>query len=162
MWCRNPHTQSKDFSFATGSVLHNGTRRPCAAMHYLGIPSAITIFEDDQGLASHIRNLPWSTFCTYIQEEPATHQSIQTGVIPAVEESVVRPPHGQQQAVAASTSGHPALQAAANRVLQLLEKENCTPVHFDLSTGAVPHLWFRDARERLCWAGLHHSMHPYQ
>ena len=155
MWCRNPHTQWKDFSFSTGSVLHNGTRRPCAAMHYLGIPSAITIFEDNHGLVSHIRNLPWSTFCTYIQEEPAIHQSIQAGVIPAVEESVVRPPHDQNQPATAITSRHPALQAAASRALLLLEKENCTPVHFDLSSGAIPHLWFRDAQERLCWAVLY-------
>lgn len=157
MWCRNPHTQWKDFSFSTGSILHNGVRCPCTAMHYLGIPSAITIFEDGRGLVSHILNLPWSSFCTYIQEVPVTHQSIQTGVIPAVEDSVVRPPHDKMQGITAVNIAHPALQAAANRVHQLLEKENCTPVHFDLSSGAAPHLWFRDARERLCWAVLYTS-----
>ena len=155
MWRQNPHTQWKDFSFSTGSVLHNGVRRPCTAMHYLGIPSAITIFEDGHGLVSHILNLPWSSFCTYTQEEPVTHQSIQTGVIPAVEDSVVRPPHDKMQGITAVNIAHPALQAAADNVLKLLKHENCTPVHFDLSGSSVPQLWFWDNQERLCWAVLY-------
>ena len=155
MWCRPPDTQWKDFSFSTGTVCLNGVRRPCAAMHYRGIPSAITVFDDAQGLIGHIHNLPWSTFCTYIQESAAIHQSLLTDVTPEAEESVVRPPHDTMQKITCVAAGHLALKAAASRVLRLLEQENCTPVYFDLSTHAVPHLWFRDAQQRLCWAMLY-------
>lgn len=157
MWQRNPDYQWKDFSFATGTVMYKGARRPCAALYYRGIPSAVTIFEDKQGLIGHIHNIPRKCFSTYKQEIPIVHQSIQPDVVSLVEESVQRPPHDAESLIVSEFSHHPELQAAAHRALSYLEARNCIPVYCNLSTGKVPHIWFRDEQERLCWAVLYTS-----
>lgn len=37
------------------------------------------------------------------------------------------------------------------------DSQNCTPVYCNLTAGKVPHIWFRDSEERLCWAVLYTS-----
>lgn len=148
MWHQNPHTQWKDFSFATGSVIYRGKRRACTAMYYLGIPSAITVFDDAQGLIGHIQNLPWSDFCTYIQEETPYNKLLQKEDIPKTEKSVVRPPHASLTRCAAPSE-------PLQHVSDYLSSIGCTPVHCSKSAAAKPQIWFRDAEEKLCWAVLY-------
>lgn len=146
----------EDFSFTTGTVMYRGARRACAAMYYRGIPSAVTIFEDAQGLIGRMYNLPWSAFCTFIRDEkvPAANLSIAEGVVPEVEEHVVRPPHEAGSACISAPEAPEGQRMAAQRVLDHLLAMRCTPVYCGLATGDVPHIWFRDIQERLCWIVL--------
>ncbi|MBQ7022829.1 MAG: hypothetical protein IJN29_04565 [Akkermansia sp.] len=69
MWKDNPQMQWEDFSFATGSIMHGEVRRPCMALSYRGAITAITVFEDKQGLIGRIHNLPGESFGTFIQND---------------------------------------------------------------------------------------------
>lgn len=146
----------KDFSFTTGTVLYRGARRACAAMYYRGIPSAVTIFEDAQGLIGGMHNLPWDLFCTFIRDEtvPAVNLSLAADAEPEMERSVVRPPHETCAACTSAPAAPVALRLAAQRVIDFLLATRCTPVYCSLAAGEVPHIWFRDAQERLCWVVL--------
>ncbi len=69
MWKDNPQMQWEDFSFATGSIMHGEVRRPCMALSYRGAITAVTVFEDKQGLIGRIHNLPGESFGTFIQND---------------------------------------------------------------------------------------------
>lgn len=134
------------FSFSTGKVLYKGEYRPCTAMHYHGIPTALTIFDDARGLVGHMHNVSPDCFCYYKQDTPM----IRTDAGSEDEPDIALPPHGAETACDCGLPRSPELQ----RVIDLLTGTNNTVVYCDLDSGLLPHLWFRDPEGRLCRAIL--------
>lgn len=58
-----------DFSFSCGTVLHDGSRRPCMAMRYQGNITAIAVFDDAQGLIGSMHAVPTAEFSTYQEKQ---------------------------------------------------------------------------------------------
>lgn len=144
-----------NFSVSTGSVMYQGERRHCTALHYLGVPTAITIFENKQGMVGHIHNLPWSAFCTYKQNTEDINRLRNPDAAPATPADIEPPPHMAEECDAAPDSYSPQLKHAAEQVLQYLRKQNKTAVWCSLQKQNCPHIWFRDTDGRLSWICLY-------
>ena len=151
MWHQDPDYNRKDFSVACGTVMEQGVRRPCTALYYRGIPSALTVFDDYQGMVGRMRNMAWDSHCTYVQESEPIPMLAREGDKPVVEPYLQLPPHAAIADCKDPEAPDSPLTIAMVRVMQHLRRCGSVPVAYDTAAEACPHIWFRDATGRLSW-----------
>lgn len=141
------------FSFAAGSVRHEGQVRPCMAMCYDGVPTGVLVFGNCGGLIGSLVALPAESFASFAAESPLRNDDLPTGVRSILfPPRFFRPEHG-----AASLPDMPTdtpfaqLVADVERFLAGLGTP-CVARHAE--PALLPHLWFRGTDGRLAYICL--------
>lgn len=68
MWKQHPEVPWSDFAVQTGTVMHDGVRRPCCALFFRGRPTAMTLFNDYRGMIGSMVNIAREEFCLFVAD----------------------------------------------------------------------------------------------
>ncbi len=68
MWKQHPEVPWSDFAVQTGTVMHDGVRRPCCALSFKGEITAVTIFNDFCGMIGSMVNIAREEFCHFVAD----------------------------------------------------------------------------------------------
>lgn len=152
-WKSGPYARWPYFRFSVGTVLYQGKRRPCTATYYVGILSAVVVFDDDKGLIGKIHTLPRKHYCTYIEEEkPRNTNGLKRSELRAPVRDVKRPPYAATQPVQIGCFPHDTEHRRILRaVLKYLEKLGTPAVGNPTAQAPLPHIWFRGKEMNLCY-----------
>lgn len=141
------------FSFAAGSVRHEGQQRPCMAMCYDGIPTGLLVFGDSGGLIGSLVAVPATAFASLVTESPLRNDDLPDGVPPVLHPKKIFGPEHGAACLPDMLTDTPFAQLVAD-VERFLNDRGTPCVARHAEPTLLPHLWFREHDERLAYICL--------
>lgn len=144
-WKQGPYPRWPYFRFSVGTVLYKGVRRPCMATYYVGILSAVAVFDLDGGLVVRMRTISRETYCTYIEDEkPRNCNELKKHDRRPPARNVKRPPYAATVPVSIAVLPR---DTEHNRILLAVLRHLVTAgtpaVDHPSASAPFPHIWFR-------------------
>lgn len=142
-----------NFSFAAGTLVYEGQRRPCMAMAYQGVPTGMLVFRDSHGCIGEMEAVDSALFAGFVAASPLCNYDLPAGELPVIHTpQLFRPEHGAA-ALPDMLTDTP-FARMTEQVVRFLQQRGTPCVARHAEPELLPHLWFRETDGRLAYIVL--------